>query len=344
MTRKTKTDFTEDVISSVQNKFGKSAALRLKDHEFLASVRGGISTQCLALDIAIGRPGIPLGRVTEISGLESHGKSSLGIHLIAEAQRRGGVAILSDNESGYEPDHAIAMGVDPESLIVIQPECMEDVFTMAAHAIKNVPKDVSPVLFVWDSVAGTPARQEVEGKFDDRHFAPHARIIGQGLRKLVPVIADRGVAFVCINQLRDNINTLGYGAERYKTFGGHALRFHSTVRLVIRRMRTEKKNNVPVGIWCVVKVSKNKVAPPYREAKLFLSFAKGIDRLRDLIDLGIEYKILGTGNRKGSVSYDGETCLISNAKEKLLPLLGGAKELKRMILREAKRRGLIERY
>lgn len=321
------------VVRTMGKKFGSDSAIHLKDQRYLAAVSGGVSTQCLSLNLALGRPGIPLGRITEISGLESHGKSTLATHILAQAQRQGGIAILIDSESGYDQERAARLGVKEDELVILQPESMEAVFDMIRAACESIPADVSPVVVVWDSVAGTPALAEVEGKFDDKFVGIHARILGQGFRKIVRFLAERQIALVLVNQLRDNIVKFGHG-EQYKTFGGHALLHHATVRIRVKRIQTEKKKNRPVGIWCQAHIHKNKVAAPGRVATFYLDFEKGIDRVRDLIDCGVESGLFQPSG-KDAVSYKGKSYKIANASTELFPKLGGSKGVQKRLYKEA---------
>ncbi|MHA2063595.1 MAG: hypothetical protein ACXABY_04345 [Candidatus Thorarchaeota archaeon] len=332
------------MIDDITTKFGTGAAVRLApDESFLGSVPGGVSTQCMALDFAIGRPGIPRGRITEISGLEGHGKSTLGVHLLMEAQRRGGLGILADCESGHEYQHTVDLGLDTSKLVMLQPPYLERLFDMFERTLDVVPEDVHPLVFVWDSVAGTACRAEMEASsYDEQFVGLHARVLSSGIKRLVPLIAERKVAFVVINQLRENIDRFGYG-KKYKTFGGHALRFHSCLRIGVTQTGVEKKGNRPVGIWCRAKIEKNKVGDPFREATFLLRFDKGIDRIRDLIDCAVDYGMLEEG--KGTVGLKGHKKVrISSFRDKILPEIGGPGKLKKMILTEAMKQGVYKSY
>lgn len=347
--RKKVEDPVSSAISAVNKKFsrksdGNAPALRMSDHKFLASVGDGVSTQCLSLDLAIGRPGVPCGRVTEIYGLESTAKSALAVQIMREAQRRGGIAILTDSEAGYEPDRVVELGVDPEKLIVLQPRYIEEMFDQVETAIKALPDDLHPIVWVWDSVAGLSPMQEYEGKAEDSAVVGGAsRAISRGLRKFIRYIADRRIAAVFVNQLRDNIGAVGWGVEKYKTFGGHAIRYHASLRIRLRKLKVERDSNKkPSGARFGVKIDKNKVGPPFGEGEFFFAFRSGIDRVRDLIDVGVEYGILEEG--RGTVGYEGVTCRPSAFKEKILPEIGGATKLKKMILKEAYKAGIWKPY
>jgi len=337
-----KNDFSiGSVIADVNKKFGKDKAGLASEQKILPACMGGVSTQCVALDIAIGRTGIPLGRLTEISGLESHGKSTLGAHILAEAQRRGGLAILVDTEKAYEQERARVFGIDTDSLVVLNPEHMEEALQMINDVVKAIPEGVGPTVVVWDSVAGTPAMAEVEGKFDDRTVGIHARILALGMRKLVPVIAEKQVAFVCINQLRDNIGKYGHAPD-YKTFGGHAMRFHATLQIRVKRIGVEKKGTKPIAIQCRAKLEKNKVGAPLREADFLIDFEKGLDKSRDLMDQAIEFGLLKEGH--GTILHDGVSYRASDFSTIVLPLLGGAGRLRKRILQQAYKAKLIKPY
>lgn len=337
-----KKDFSvEDVISTVNKKFGKDKAGLASEQAILPACIGGVSTQCIALDIAIGRTGIPLGRLTEISGLESHGKSTLGAHILAEAQRRGGLAILVDTEKAYEKERARIFGIDTEKLIVLNPEHMEEALQMINDVVLALPEGIGPTVLVWDSVAGTPAMVEVEGKFDDRTIGVHARILALGMRKLVPVIAKKQVALVCINQLRDNIGKYGHAPD-HKTFGGHAMRFHATLQIRVKRIGVEKKGTKPIAIQCRAKLEKNKVGAPYREADFLIDFERGLDRDRDLLDQAIEFGLLKEGH--GTVLHDGVSYRATDFATKVLPLMGGRIKLRKQILKLAFKAKLIKSY
>jgi len=278
-------DFVGEVVKQVEAKFGVGSATTLETDKILAYVPGYVSTRCTGLDWAIGRAGIPLGRFIEIVGLESTSKTALGIHILAECQARGGVAILMDTENAFDPTFARNLGLNTKHLICLQPESIEDVFAEQEHIIQVVTrlkKDV-PVVILHDSLAASPPRMEVEGDFGAVFPAAHARAVAIGIRKILPTITKAKIAVVVINQLKEKIGVV-FG-EKYVSPGGRALKYHASVRIRVDRTGYIRQNNDIIGIPIRARVIKNKVAVPFRETHYDFYFDRGIDDFSSVLCL-----------------------------------------------------------
>ena len=323
MRRKRNKEIDSDrIVKQLRKTLKKTTVTVLKDPKYISTVVDGISTQCLALDLIIGRPGVPVGRLTEVTGLEGHSKSTTAAHLLAEVQRRGGVGVLFDTESGFDIERSEAMGIDTSKLITLSPKNMEDVFENMEHSIITLRKSVgrdTPIVIVWDSVAGTPTKDENAKKYDERTMASAAKVLAQGLRKLTPVMAKYRVAVVFVNQLRDSF---GWGRKRPKSFGGHAIRYHASLRIQVRSMQMERdeETDEPVGIWVEAMVIKNKVGKPFRKAKYFVYFETGIDKYRDLLDSAIH---LGVARRAGAYIKMGKLSIRKSKWKRWIKKSGG---------------------
>lgn len=281
----TKLEFIDDVIEQLEKKFGPGSATTLESDKIFSHVPGYISTQCTALDWAIGREGVPLGRLTEISGTEATSKTALGIHILAECQKQGGVAILIDSENAFDPSWARKLGLDTKHLVCMQPETIEDVFDEEAHVISVVKKRKSnvPVVILHDSLAASPTRAEVAGEFGDSFPATHARVISAAIRKILSTITREKIALVIINQLKEKIGVV-FG-DKFVSFGGRALKYHASLRIQVTRTGYLKKGIDTVGIPVRARVIKNKIAVPFKEANYDFYFEKGIDNVSALLDL-----------------------------------------------------------
>lgn len=296
-------DIINALIKESQDTFG-DGLMRLDAPAVPSHVTDFISTQCSVIDQAIGNPGIPVGRMTEIYGPNSGGKSTLVAHILAETQRRGGIGILLDTENAFDPVWASKVGVNIKDLLIDQPSHMEEVFDKIARFIEIVKaKNPDQLLTIaWDSVAATPTLKELEGEND--RMAAHAGIMSSRLRVLNSSIAKRKVALVFINQIRDKPGVT-YG-EQTATFGGKALGFYASLRMSISRIGTEKgANDLPVAAQCAVTIKKNKLAPPFRVANFSINFGKGgIDNEASLLDTAIDLGIIA---QKGAwLSFDKE--------------------------------------
>ncbi|MCB2198886.1 recombinase RecA [bacterium] len=271
-------------ISQIEKQFGKGSIMRLGEEG--AKVKAEvIPTGSIALDLALGIGGIPRARVTEIYGPEASGKTTLTLHLIAEAQKLGGYAAFIDAEHALDPNYARALGVDIENLLISQPDTGEQALEIAETLVRSGALDI----IVIDSVAALVPRAEIEGEMGDSHVGLQARLMSQALRKLTGTVSKSRTAFIFINQIRMKIGVMFGNPET--TTGGNALKFYSSVRLDIRRIASIKEGTDVVGNRTRVKIVKNKMAPPFREAEFDVFYGKGISRSGDLIDLALEHDI-----------------------------------------------------
>src|SRR5438045_2751426 len=271
-------------LGQIEKQFGKGAIMKLGENA-LADVPG-ISTGALSLDIALGGRGLPRGRIVEIYGPESSGKTTIALHAVANAQKQGGVAAFIDAEHALDPSWAKRIGVDLESLLVSQPSNGEEALKIAEMLVKSNAVDI----IVIDSVAALVPKNEVEGEIGDTHVGLQARLMSQALRILNPVIAKTRTCIIFINQIRQKIGVMFGNPET--TSGGLALKFYCSVRLDIRKITTVKDGEETIGSRVKVRVVKNKVAPPFRVAEFDLMHDRGISREGDLIDMAVEDKII----------------------------------------------------
>ncbi|WP_131747881.1 recombinase RecA [Frankia sp. Cppng1_Ct_nod] len=301
----------ENALAQIDKQFGKGSVMRLGD-ETRPPIQV-IPTGSIALDVALGIGGLPRGRIVEIYGPESSGKTTVALHAVANAQAAGGIAAFIDAEHALDPDYAAKLGVNTDALLVSQPDTGEQALEIADMLIRSGAIDI----IVIDSVAALVPRAEIEGEMGDSHVGLQARLMSQALRKITGALSNSGTTAVFINQLREKVGVM-FGSPETTT-GGKALKFYASVRLDVRRIETLKDGSEAVGNRTRVKVAKNKMAPPFRTAEFDIVYGGGISREGSLIDMGVEHGII----RKSGAwyTYDGDQ-------------LGQGKENARSFMRE----------
>jgi recombination protein RecA len=315
-------------LDKIDKDFGKGSVMMMNEKSGLT--QEVISTGSIGLDTALGIGGLPKGRVVEIYGPESSGKTTIATHVIAEAQKKGGICAIIDAEHAFDSSYAQKLGVDVDNLLISQPDYGEQALEIADRLILSGAVDV----VVIDSVAALVPKAELEGEMGDSKMGLHARLMSQALRKLTATISKTGTICIFINQLREKIGVMFGNPET--TTGGNALKFYASVRLDIRRMAQIKDGDEAVGNRVKVKVVKNKVAPPFRTAEFDIVFGEGISKVGEIIDMGVE---LGVVNKSGSwFSY--ETSKLGQGRDAVKDLLRDNPELSNEI--EAKIRAKIK--
>ena len=305
----------ELAMTQIDRQFGKGSIMRLGD-EKIADIEA-IPTGSISLDAALGIGGFPRGRVVEIFGPESSGKTTLALHAIAEAQKRGGLAAFIDAEHALDAKYSKNLGVDTENLLISQPDTGEQALEIAETLIRSGALDI----VVIDSVAALVPKAEIEGEMGDAQMGLQARLMSQAMRKLAGIISKSKTCMIFINQLREKIGVMFGNPET--TTGGRALKFYASVRIDIRRIASIKDGESIIGNRTKVKVVKNKVAPPFTECEFDIMYDEGISQTGSVLDLGIEHNIL---DKKGSwISYNGE--MIGQGREAAKQYLSENKEV-----------------
>lgn len=309
----------QTALTQIEKQFGKGAVMRLGENKHMNVDH--ISTGSLTLDIALGIGGLPRGRIVEIYGPESSGKTTLSLHCIAEGQKNNGNVAFIDVEHALDPTYAAALGVDVDSLLVSQPDTGEDALEIAEALIRSGAIDV----IVIDSVAALVPKAEIEGEMGDSHVGLHARLMSQALRKLAGAINKSNCVAIFINQLREKVGVV-YGNPEVTT-GGRALKFYSSVRIDIRKQEVLKQNGEMIGAHTKAKVVKNKLAPPFREAEFDIMYGKGISRTGELLDLAVKADVV---QKAGAwFSYDGKR--LGQGRDNVKELLENDKDLSKEI-------------
>lgn len=321
----------EAAVTQIEKQFGKGAVMRLGQKEAAEKIPS-IPTGSIAFDLALGIGGFPRGRVVEIFGPEATGKTTLALHVIAEAQKRGGVAAFIDAEHALDPKYAAAVGVDVDNLLISQPDYGEQALEIAEVLVRSGAVDV----IVVDSVAALVPKAELEGEMGDAHMGLQARLMSQALRKLTAIVSRSKTCFIFVNQIREKIGVFVGSPET--TTGGRALKFYASMRIDVRRLAAIKEGEAVIGNRVKVKVVKNKLAPPFKEAEFDIIFGEGISREGDLIDCGLQYGIL---EKTGTwYSYQGER--LGQGRENVKKLLKENKELAAKIERDIRRKVGLE--
>ncbi|HNS05046.1 MAG TPA: recombinase RecA [Candidatus Saccharicenans sp.] len=318
-------------LSQIEKQFGKGAVMKLGQKE--AAVKAEvIPTGSIAFDLSLGIGGFPRGRVIEIFGPEATGKTTLALHVIAEAQKKGGQAAFIDAEHALDPLYAAKIGINVDDLLISQPDYGEQGLEIAEVLVRSGAVDV----IVVDSVAALVPKAELEGEMGDTHMGLQARLMSQALRKLTAIVSRSKTCFIFINQIREKIGVFVGSPET--TTGGRALKFYASLRIDVRKLATLKEGEEVVGSRAKVKIVKNKLAPPFREAQFDIIFGEGISREGDLVDCGLQYGVL---EKTGTwYSYKGER--LGQGRENVKRLLKENKELADQLDREIRQKaGLL---
>src|SRR5690625_2387987 len=314
----------EAALSQIDRQFGKGSVMRLGDEGRVPTEV--IPTGSIALDVALGIGGLPRGRVVEVYGPESSGKTTVALHAVANAQRAGGVAAFIDAEHALDPEYAKNLGVDTDALLVSQPDTGEQALEIMDMLIRSGALDI----IVIDSVAALVPKAEIEGEMGDSHVGLQARLMSQALRKITGGLNSSGTTALFINQLREKIGVF-FGSPETTT-GGKALKFYSSVRIDVRRIETLKEGTAPVGNRTRARIVKNKMAPPFKQAEFDIIYGRGISREGSLIDLGVEHGLV----RKSGAWYTYEGDQLGQGKENARTFLRDNPELANELERQIK--------
>ena len=312
---KEKLDALNHVLGKIEKDFGKGSIMRLG--EASSMVVDSISTGSIGLDIAVGIGGLPRGRIVEIYGPESSGKTTVALHTVAEAQRNGGIAAFIDAEHALDPVYARALGVDVDNLIISQPDTGEQALEITEALIRSGAIDI----IVIDSVAALVPKAEIEGDMGDSHVGLQARLMSQALRKLTGSIKKSNCVAIFINQLREKVGIMFGNPET--TTGGHALKFYSSVRLDVRKIDTIKQGDKILGSRTRVKVVKNKVAPPFKQAEFDIMYGEGISKIGDLLDIAANVDIV----KKSGSWYNYQDIKLGQGRENVKKFLADNMDL-----------------